>query len=491
MSLINKMLQDLELRQNPQVADANKKSVYEDLKPVKPAGLRAPASRLYLVLAAIVAVGAGAYAWMQWGDRLFSGAAIPVKPSPVATRPAMPKFASVQTPTPVSTPAPTPAVVAAASPAPVAPANPVQPLAVSANNPKPKPAANEQVVSVAQTVKDVTATKAAPPPTTPKAASGKVTSSSLAAANDGYWIVSRGDTLSGISSQTGIDLWDLTKWNHLERGHVIRAGQRLRLTPPASSEAKSGEQPSKAPTEVTRKETNKETTAVAPAAKARDAGAAKLATAKITDDSTVKSGEMDKKVKQLSSDDQAESEYRLAVNLMQKGRADDAEKHLRSALNISAEHIKARELLAGLMLQNGHWREAEQNLEQGIEKVPDYYPFAQLLARIYVEHGSDQKALATMEGRREAGSGNADFMAFLALLYQRAGNQPEAITAYTEALKLDPQEGRSWLGLGISLEAAQNWNAAGAAYQRAIESGVLDDRLLQYARQRLAAVKNK
>lgn len=491
MSLINKMLQDLESRQNPQAAAANKKSVYEDLKPVKPARFRAPSRRLYVLLAAIVAVGAGAYAWMQWGDRIFPGAGIPVKPPPVATRLVPPKPAPVQTPTPVSIPAPTPTVVAAAAPAPVAHANPAQPTAVSADQPKAAPVAKEPAVIVAQTVKDETTTKAAPPPATPKELPDTVKSSSMAAANGGYWIVSRGDTVNGISTKTGIDLWDLSKWNHLGRGLVIHPGQRLRLTPPSSSEAKSGEPPPKTQKEVKRREASKATAAVASADKARGADATKLAVAKTTDDGSVNSGVMDKKVKPLSSDEQAESEYRLAVNLLQKGRPDDAEKHLRSALNISAEHTKARELLAGLMLQNGHWREAEQNLEQGVEKVPAYYPFAQLLARIYVEHGSDQKALATMEGSREAGSGNADFMAFLALVYQRTGNQPGAIKAYTEALKLNPQEGRSWLGMGISLEAAQDWNAAGAAYQRAIESGVLDDRLLQYARQRLAAVKNR
>ncbi len=480
MSLINKMLQDLESRQNPQAEAMHKKSVFENLKPVKSAGFRAPSRRLYVVLVAIVAVGLVAYAWMQWGERLFPGAALPVKPPPVAIRQAPPKPAPVQTPTPVATPVPTPAVVAATvAPAPMAIANPALPMATIAAKP-----------IVAQAGKDETTTPAAPSPAAPKASPGPATSSALPAANDGYWIVSRGDTVYSISGKTGIDLWDLSKWNHLGRGHVIHPGQRLRLTPPSPSEAKSGEQPPKTQTKAKQKKTNKETTAVASADKTRVEDAAKPA-AKVIDDSSVKSGVMDKKVKPLSSDEQAESEFRLAVTLLQKGRASDAENHLRSTLKISAEHTKARELLAGLMLQNGHWREAEQNLEEGVEKVPTYFPFAQLLARIYVEHGSDQKALATMEGSREAGSGNADFMDFLALLYQRTGNQPEAIKAYTEALKLNPQEGRSWLGMGISLEAAQDWNAAGEAYQRAIESGVLDDKLLQYARQRLVAVKNK
>jgi MSHA biogenesis protein MshN len=202
-------------------------------------------------------------------------------------------------------------------------------------------------------------------------------------------------------------------------------------------------------------------------------------------------GVMNKKLKPLSPDEQAESEYRQAVSLLQKGRAADAEKRLKAALNLSAVHPQSRELLAGLALQNGRWHEAQQTLEQGIEKVPAHYPFALLLARIQIEHGADQKALAVMEGSRQAGAGSADYMAFLAELYRRAGNHAEAIKAYTEAIKLNPQEGRSWIGMGISLEAAQDWKTSGDAYQRAIETGSLDDNLLKYARQRMDAVKKK
>ena len=141
------------------------------------------------------------------------------------------------------------------------------------------------------------------------------------------------------------------------------------------------------------------------------------------------------------------------------------------------------------MLQQGHWREAQELLEQGLDAVPAHYPFAQLLARVYVEHGADTKALAVMEGHRSAAADNPDYVAFLATLYQRAGKHAEAVKTYNEAVSLNPQEGRWWLGMGISLEAVQDRKDAGAAYQRAIDSGTLDDNLLKYARQRLAVVK--
>jgi MSHA biogenesis protein MshN len=310
------------------------------------------------------------------------------------------------------------------------------------------------------------------------------------ATESGYWTVARGETLYSISAKTGIDLWDLSKWNHLGRKHIIYTGQRLRLTSPDSAVAKTAAPDRNNEKNIETKNAKSTMASVKkPAVKDGAPKAAPVSSAG-PEKGFADSGVMNKKLKPLSSNEQAESEYRQAVSLLQQGRAADAEKHLKAALKLSAEHPQSRELLAGLALQNGRWHEAQQTLEQGIEKLPAHYPFALLLARIQIEHGADQKALAVMEGSRQAGAGSADYMAFLAELYRRTGNNAEAIKTYTEAIKLNPQEGRSWIGMGISLEAAKDWKTAADAYQRAIETGSLDDNLLKYARQRLEAAKH-
>ena len=216
---------------------------------------------------------------------------------------------------------------------------------------------------------------------------------------------------------------------------------------------------------------------------------------------------MEKKVRPLSPEDKAESEYRLAATSLQAKRVGAGESHLRAALAAQPAHVKARELLAGLALQGGRWRETQALLEQGLNLTPGHYPYAQLLARVYVDHGSEKKALELLEKSRAAALADADgsrdgggraasgtaaeYFAFLATLYQRAGRHDEAVKSFTEAVKLRPQEGRWWLGAAISLEAAEQWKAAGEAYQRAMASGSLDKQLLQYSQQRLVIVKNK
>jgi MSHA biogenesis protein MshN len=461
VSLINKMLQDLESRKDAQAGAASHKPVFEDLKPVKMSSPRAPSRRLPLIVLAVAVVGAGAYAWTQWGERFLSGV-LPVKQQPVAMH--RPQHRPATRPVPVTPPAVT---APAATPATATGVTPVPATVSAADKANEKPAMNQPAQAsppaAGQTLPAHAAT-AAPEKTPAPVAEAKSSS------KGGYWTVARGDTLYGISTRTGVGLGDLSRWNLLGRNHVIYPGQRLRLTPPSPQSVK------QASPRHDQTKTAKAVVSTAPSA-----------TGEIPTDT----GVMDKKVKPPTSEERAEDEYRQAADSLQKGHEVEAKRQLRTALDDNPAHTRARELLAGLLVQSGHWHEAVQILEQGIDKVPAYYPFAQLLARVYVDHGADQKALAVMEHGRQAGAGDADYMAFLAAMYQRAGKSTEAIKAYSDAIRLNPREGRSWLGMGISLEANQDWNAAGAAYQRAIESGSLDDKLLNYARQRLAVVRNK
>ena len=198
---------------------------------------------------------------------------------------------------------------------------------------------------------------------------------------------------------------------------------------------------------------------------------------------------VEKKMKPLSAEDEAEGHYRQAVNALQQGRSGEAEAHARAALQHHPAHTRAREILLAIALQNGRTREARELLEQGMQKNPKYYPFAQLAARLYVDQGQEGKALALLEGAQAAGVNDPEFMGLLATVYQRAGRHAEAIKAFGQAARLSESEGRWWLGLGISYEAEQQWAPAREAYTRARLSGTLDARLIQYIEQRLAAIR--
>ncbi len=201
------------------------------------------------------------------------------------------------------------------------------------------------------------------------------------------------------------------------------------------------------------------------------------------------SGTVEKRTIPVNLQDQAETYYREAAQYVSQGRAQDARVTLIAALTAYPSHIAARELAAAVSMQTGRLREAQDSLAQGLKLSPNHLPFSLLLARVFIEQGADGQAIATLEAAQSAGASNADYYSLLAALYQRTSRYPDAVKAYRETIALRAQDGRAWLGLGISLEAVQDNAGAGEAYTRALQLGNLDVTLTKYAQQRLAIVK--
>ncbi len=445
MSLINKVLRDLEAHREASENTRIQQSPLVDagLHPVRrvhPRLSRTQLVRIGLLLALPVVA---ALAWLQWGSAFFGSG----KPSPVAPAPA---------PIPQKT-------------AVVPPPQEIKPAAVPA--PVAKPQHRDVLVAVPTDAKpqhtDV-------PSTVPRDAKLPEPAKTPAAAAPVQDVVVR----KPLSESTKADVTTLkategTVTAKAQPGHPSPAPlasiPSAKVEPPVirkpeAAPAESAEQPDKVAEEPEE----------APAPKAPAVKAV-----------------LEKKLKPLTPEERAESEYRLAATALQQRRTGEAESRLRAALAAQPSHVKARELLAGLALQGGRWREAQSLLEQGVTLNPNHYPFAQLLARSYVDHGQEQKALELLEKSRAAAGTDPEYLAFLATLYQRAGRQDDAARNFSEALKQRPREGRWWLGLAISLEAVEKWKESAEAYERATASGSLDKQLLRYSQQRLAVVKNK
>lgn len=191
------------------------------------------------------------------------------------------------------------------------------------------------------------------------------------------------------------------------------------------------------------------------------------------------------------SADVGEDLHSEAAAFFEQGRLAEAHAKYRDVLAHDPSHIRAREGLVNMALQQGNWEEAQELLYEGIGVVPGHVGFSQQLARLYAEQGNNEKALTVLESNREAAKANAEYVGFLAAVYQRLGRPTQAREAYAQALALRPLDGRLWTGLAIAYEAEQNWSAAREAYTRVRTSTNLDQKLSEYAERRLVALSNK
>ena len=168
----------------------------------------------------------------------------------------------------------------------------------------------------------------------------------------------------------------------------------------------------------------------------------------------------------------------------------EAERSWRSALDWDAQHRPAREQLVTLLLATGRAADAQRLLEEGMAVAPGYPAFALMLARVQVEQGQEAEALVMLEQASSRTHGDVDISAFIATLHQRAGRHAEAAQRFQQVLAARPLEGRWWVGLAISLEAQQNWQAARGAYARAMNGTSLTAELMRYTQQRMTALRN-
>lgn len=198
---------------------------------------------------------------------------------------------------------------------------------------------------------------------------------------------------------------------------------------------------------------------------------------------------IEKKLRSTSPRERAENEYRRALGLVNQGRIQEAIAVLRALLNEDAGHVGSRLALFGLLVEQQRYDEAQTVLAEALAHDPAQPQLAARLARLQLERGDVRAARQTLEKAAGAAQGNAEFRAFHAAVLQRLTLHKEAVTEYQAALKLAPQAGVWWMGLGISLEAEGRPAEAREAYQRARASGMLSTELDRFVEQKLRQIQ--
>lgn len=198
------------------------------------------------------------------------------------------------------------------------------------------------------------------------------------------------------------------------------------------------------------------------------------------------SGGKDKRAiqgRQESGAQRAEGEYRHALTALQDGRMTEAVAALEQALKLNPAHDAARQTLVGLLIEAKRSEEAMRHLQAGLTLDPRQPALAMLLARLQIEGGGN--GIDTLLRTLPYAGSNADYHAFLAGALQRAQRNREAAEQYQAALRAAPGNGVWWMGLGMSLQAERRNAEALDAFQRARTSGTLSAELQAFVERRL------
>lgn len=195
--------------------------------------------------------------------------------------------------------------------------------------------------------------------------------------------------------------------------------------------------------------------------------------------------------KKISPEQLSAQLYQQGLDLLRNRRMTEAQELLQRSLDEFPAQHAARLALARVLIETQQKQLAQTLLERGQQIAPQYLAFHMALAHLQVQSGDPQAALASLQRGLPYASEDGPYQSFLAGLLERSGQHGEATKYYVAALKINPNNASSLVGLGISLQA-QGANAAAAeAFQNALDIGNLPNALAQLATERLSRLKIK
>jgi MSHA biogenesis protein MshN len=182
----------------------------------------------------------------------------------------------------------------------------------------------------------------------------------------------------------------------------------------------------------------------------------------------------------------AENAYRRGLAALQEGRVSEAMASLQAALRTSPRHEAARQTLVGLLIENNRGDEAMTQLQQALTLDPRQPALAMLLARLQIERG--KTGIDVLLRTLPYATGNGEYHAFLGGALQGQNRFREAAEQYQTALRTTPDNAVWWMGLGMALQGEKRNPEAAGAFRQAKALGTLPPDLQAFVERRLQQV---
>ena len=161
--------------------------------------------------------------------------------------------------------------------------------------------------------------------------------------------------------------------------------------------------------------------------------------------------------------------YNLGVDLLDRGRIDEAESHFRATLRIEPRYAKANNNLGSILARKGKIEEAISFFRAAISNQPDYVEAYRNLATAYISLHRPEEAVPLLQRSIElqADDFSDHFELGNALLSMH--KEAAAVSAYQRALALHPDLWEARVNLGNAYMQTGQYDFALREYARAIE----------------------
>lgn len=181
----------------------------------------------------------------------------------------------------------------------------------------------------------------------------------------------------------------------------------------------------------------------------------------------------------------AKKRFTLASEAERDGKLKDAISYYEQTLALEPSMHEARKQLAALHYGQGQLAKASEVLQQGMLLFPQQLDFALLLARVQQAAGQADLALATLANipdthplARQKWMAQSD-------LAQKLGQFSVSEQAYRQLLQQEPQQAKWWMGLAYALDSQQQFTQARQAYRTALGHRGLSAQASAFIEQRL------
>ncbi|QOL26745.1 tetratricopeptide repeat protein [Thalassotalea sp. LPB0316] len=187
--------------------------------------------------------------------------------------------------------------------------------------------------------------------------------------------------------------------------------------------------------------------------------------------------------KKLTSEQLLERKLAQAEKAIANNELAKAEGFYEEALILDQDQAEVRKQLAALWYGRKAYQAALNLLHQGSAIDYNNSEFRLMKARIYLTMGQASNALSELLTLKDVNS--VEYQAMIASTAQELQQYQQAIEAYQQLTRLQPHDGRWWLGLAIAYDTNATFDLAKDAYKNAISLSGISDSSMAFARQRL------